>query len=61
MSLGDRVGSLFSKVRSIVFLTVSDHPENGGITGDLDPEDWSDDEETDPDDRPEGPADGPNE
>ena len=57
MSLGDRVSSLLSRVRSIAFLTVSDHPENGGITGDLDPEDWPDDQENNPDGRTESPAD----
>jgi len=57
MGLGDRVASrLRSAVRSIAFLTVSDHPENGGITGDLDPDDWPDEAADDDGRRPDSPG-----
>jgi len=56
MGLGDRVASrLRSAARSLAFLTVSDHPENGGLTGELDPDNWPD--ESADDDR-DGPGSG---
>lgn len=56
MGLGDRVASrLRSTARSIAFLTVSDHPENGGVTGDLDPDDWPDESADDAGRQPDSP------
>jgi len=43
MSLRDKFGAMAGKFRSFVIPFGMDHPSNGGITGDLDPDDWPDD------------------
>ena len=56
MSLGDKLGAAASRLRSLLFPTVSDHPANGGMTGDLDPDDWPDAAEATEESNEESPA-----
>jgi len=44
MGVRETLGAVAGRIRSafgtVVFLSTPDHPADGGITGDLDPEDW---------------------
>jgi len=43
-TLGAVAGRIRSSLGAVAFLSIPDHPSNGGITGDLDPEDRPDED-----------------